>query len=212
MPALPPRNLPFSPPSTTTPTRSSPSTPPPHSSSTKDRRSVSSSSNPIATPSKVRTSDGSGILPRQEETTFHRKLRNILLDHSNGTERWEDLVSSQGAKTIAAIARLSASLDDVLGKRPEEEEKDKVSQFLHLEKSETEGRRLDEMAILLKGLQAERENLVEDMVKVDKAVSKLESLSEAAEGLLVEATRLRGSEFSFEREMWVTWSLDRFGE
>ncbi|UZJ51783.1 hypothetical protein CBS101457_001103 [Exobasidium rhododendri] len=203
MPTLPPRNLPFSPPTNQSPQNATPA-------SSSKRRIASSSSN-VTTPSKERSFDGTGILPRQEETTFHRKMRNLLLDHSRATEKWEDITSCEGAKTIAAIAGLSASLDEVLAKRREkEEEGSDLPSVLHLNKDEVEARRMDEMAMLLKGLQAETENLMEDMLKIGKAVSKLESLSEAAEILLVEATRARGPEFAFEEGLWVTWSMGRF--
>jgi hypothetical protein len=208
MPTLPPRNLPFSPPGTHSSSSSTPNAP---STSAIAKRTASASSNAATTPSKSRSSDGSGVLPRQEETTYHRKLRNILLDHSSATEKWDDVVGSQGAKTIAALASLSASLDDVLSKQSEKGEVSKVD-FLRLNTLEVEARRMDEMAMLLKGLEAEKDNLNEDMLKVNKAVNKLESLSEAAEILLVEATRAKGSEFTFEAGMWVTWSMDRLGE
>lgn len=199
MPILPPRNLPFS------PAGASPHTPP--SKKNEDRLE----SSPSTTPSRKRGSDGSGILPRQEETTFHRKLKSILWDHCNACEKWEDVVSLQGAKHIASIARLSSTLDDLLTRQFKKEDVNDIA-GLYLHKGEEESRRLDEMSTILKGLELERVELQDVMNKVTKVTSKLEGLSDAAEGILIEATRVKGSGFSFEKEMWVTWSMDRFGE
>lgn len=198
MPMLPPRNLPFSP-------NASPHTPP---AKRGDDRASPSPSN-AATPTKKR--DTSGILPRQEETTFHRRLRTLLWDHCRACEKWEDVVSTQAAKTVASISRLSSALDDLLVKRAYKEDDD-IAPILRSSKLEAENKAMDEMAIILKGLEAEKTELEECMSKIVKAASKLEGLSDAAEGLLVEATRAKGSDFTFDQEMWVTWSMDRFGE
>lgn len=204
MPILPPRNLPYSQGGGVRGASSSPHTPP--SKRIDDRLESLSSS-----PSRKRGSDGSGILPRQEETTFHRKLKSILWDHGSACEKWEDVVSLQGAKSIASIATLSATLDTLLARRSRKGGIDDIV-GLYLDKDEAEARRLDEMSTILKGLEMQRVELQEVMSKVTKVASKLEGLSDAAEGLLVEATRVKGSEFSFEKEMWVTWSMDRFSE
>lgn len=121
-------------------------------------------------------------------------------------------MSVQAAKSVASFSRLAASLDDLLVKRPFREDEQNLARILCLSKEETAIRLMDEMAILLKGLEAERLVLQESMNKIVKAASKLEGLSEAAEGLLVEATRAKGSDFTFDQELWVTWSMDRFGE
>lgn len=201
MPTLPPRNLPFSTP---------PRTPP-----AKGETPTASLGGPTkaGTPSKLRAtgSDGSGVLPRQDETTYHRRLRAILWDVRSGCEKWEDVVSLEGAKTVAAIARLSAALDDILARRREDESHN-IAGMLPLPPSMAEAQRLEEMAILLRGLETERQGMADVMAKVLRAKSRLESLTEAAEGLLIDATRAKGAEFTFEREMWVTWSMERFGE
>jgi hypothetical protein len=207
MPILPPRNLPFSPGAASSSAKGSPHTPP----AVRDRPTAGSPSSHVTTPSKAARPIDAGVVPRQEETTFHRRLRTILWDYRSAFEKWEDIVSLQGAKSVASLARLSAALDDILAKRVERKE-DAIHQILYLEDAEIEARRLDEMAILLKGLEAERETLAEVMIKVDKATARLANLGEAAEALLVEATRSRGSDFTFEKEMWVTWSMNRFGE
>jgi hypothetical protein len=199
MPMLPPRNLPFSP-------NASPNTPP---AKRIDTRASPSPSN-AATPTKKR--DASGILPRQEETTFHRRLRILLWDHCRACEKWEDVVSTQAAKTIASISRLSSALDDLLVKRAYKDDDVDLATMLRSSKVEAENKAMDEMAIILKGLEAEKVDLEDCMSKIVKAASKLEGLSDAAEGLLVEATRAKGSDFTFDHEMWVTWSMDRFGE
>lgn len=121
-------------------------------------------------------------------------------------------MSTQAAKCVASISRLSAALDDLLVKRIYKEDDNDIASILHTSKLEADNKVMDEMAVLLKGLEVERVELEECMAKIVKAASKLEGLSEAAEGLLVEATRAKGSDFTFDQEMWATWSMDKFGE
>lgn len=121
-------------------------------------------------------------------------------------------MSVQAAKSVASFSRLAAALDDLLVKRPFKENERNTAGILRLSKQETAIRLMNEMAILLKGLETERVALQDCMNKIVKAASKLEGLSEAAEGLLIEATRAKGSDFAFDQELWLTWSMDRFGE
>lgn len=202
MPILPPRNLPLSPPSGRSP-RSLPSTPP----SSKARGANTPSRG--ATPSK----ESLGTLARQDETTFHRKLRNVLWDHCAACDAWDDLVSINGAKSIAAAARHASSLDEGLKKLTSAHEPmSTIPAPLSLSLSESRAIAMEEIATALHGLQAERSAMNGVLRRLSKPMAKLEALADAAESLLIDTTRSRGEEFVFSKEMWTTWTMEMFGE
>lgn len=229
MPILPPRNLPLSPKSSASgtggktgtpaaqgksgsvPNRASPSTPSPS-------KRVGTAGTP-ASPSPLRGSssiveegsDQYGQLGRQDETTFHRRLRTLLWDHRAAREAWEDLVSMQGAKSVASLARLAAQLDELMANGGKLADRyDALPAMLRLTQAEADARRAEEMATVWTKLQLEKDTLDGVIVKLGKPISRLEALSDAAETLLVDITRTKGDQFAFEQEAWTTWPMARF--
>lgn len=201
MPILPPRNLPFTPPESSS-KRSS------HTPTSADSRVVASSTNTTPTKSRNVADDGTGVLPRQEESTYHRKLRSLLWDFRRAYEKWIDLISLQGAKAIASMARLAASLDEHLAKEAKEVPKDPRS--MEAEATHRRNKRLDEIAEIMEDVRGVRMEIEDVMDKISMASMKFIGLSEAAESLLIDATQAKGSDFTFEKEMWVSWSMDKF--
>ncbi|MCO5613827.1 hypothetical protein L7F22_068105 [Adiantum nelumboides] len=242
MPILPPRNLPLSPPgkpisnksnnnknTTSTPPRKiagigSPSTPSPSkirgneggpSSSPYVHSSLGATAGAdlsISSTSSITTS--SGQLAREEETTFHRRLRNLLWDHRAARDNWDDIVSIQGAKSVASIARLAQRLDELVksdgGQKELPEGYESLPEPLRITKAELQARRADELAKIMKSLKEEQSTMEATLPKISKALTKLQTLSEAAETLLIEATRTKGDMFAFEQEAWLTWPIARF--
>lgn len=243
MPILPPRNMPLSPSGKTdlkksnqnnqrsisTPPRKgggngggnvSPSTPSP--SKRRGHEAVPSSSSFVHSPlassiadlsiSSVHTS--SGHLTREEETTFHRRLRTLLWDHRAARENWDDIVSIQGAKGTAAVCRYAQRLDELV--KVDGDQKELPDEYellpipLRISKAEIQARKADELAKTLKNLKEEQNNLQTIVPKIGKALNKLQTLGDAAETLLIEATRTKGDEFAFEQEAWLTWPIARF--
>lgn len=43
-----------------------------------------------------------GLLPRHEESSHHRQLRSLLLDHRNLREMWEETETYDGLKAVRA--------------------------------------------------------------------------------------------------------------
>ncbi|PWN35294.1 uncharacterized protein FA14DRAFT_189279 [Meira miltonrushii] len=239
MPILPPRNLPLSPPgkpvssknnnknTTSTPPRKivgigSPSTP---SSPSRARGNEAGSSSSPYVHSSLGTaaadlstssisSSTSGQLTREEETTFHRRLRTLLWDHRTARDNWDDIVSIQGAKSVASVARLAQRLDELVKANDDQKELpegyDSLPEPLRITKAELQARRADELAKTLKSLKEEQSTLEAILPKINKALAKLQTLNEAAETLLIEATRTKGDLFAFEQEAWLTWPISRF--
>lgn len=241
MPILPPRNLPLSPPgkpvssknnnnknTTSTPPRkvvgigSNPSTP---SSPSRARgNEINSSSSPYVHSSlgtaaadlstSSISSSISGQLTREEETTFHRRLRTLLWDHRAARDNWDDIVSIQGAKSVASVARLAQRLDELIKTNEDQKELpegyESLPDPLRITKAELQARRADELAKALKNLKEEQSTLEAVLPKINKALTKLQTLNEAAETLLIEATRTKGDMFTFEQEAWLTWPISRF--
>lgn len=227
MAPLPPRNLPIntsgSGPVAPPATPRKPSTP---SASSKahgraSRQSTPSSSSGLAaaapsTPTQVAPSTD-GLVSRADETTFHRRLRQILWDHRAARSVWEDIADEDFARTVSSLASNASAIDEALARL----------------EAATSGSReslrvSDELGALLRTHARLKAQVVHDLeaehgqpqqqqqqtvlARLMKQASKMDALSHAAEKLLLEAIKARGDKFAVVDPLWSTWQMVSFGK
>ncbi|KAF9517511.1 hypothetical protein BS47DRAFT_1290936 [Hydnum rufescens UP504] len=126
------------------------------------------------------------------ETTYHRKLRTTLLEIQSVTMTWNDLVLHDGLRAAKALVDARTELSNALAAFP-------TGQF---PRTHTVGPKVSLMEDKLEEL---------DMVlsKLQRCFTRLVSLVDTIDELLLDAVKIRGTAWSQE-PLWLTWSLDRF--
>ncbi|KAN0064885.1 hypothetical protein ACQY0O_001942 [Thecaphora frezii] len=163
----------------------------------------------------------SPLLPREQETTYHRKLRILLQQYTAQAEAWEEVVTydalkwakqaldawedlesakSLGARSASAAPRArqwkgTTALD---------------SQPLHDPITGPGGLRERRMADALLLIEKAEAGLNDVLARLEKHLAKITQTSDAVAALLPEAAKARGLEFAFSEAMWGTWPLERF--
>ncbi|ORY75391.1 hypothetical protein BCR35DRAFT_353684 [Leucosporidium creatinivorum] len=141
-----------------------------------------------------------GPLPSTSETSYHKRLRSILLDHKKCRKEWNELVIRGClARTRAAIELWSD-----------------IENGLKVVNSKKGGQ---SSAVRAGYLFAQSARLSEQLATINAVVSSLtdlvatmSQLAERAEALTVEAAKTRGTVFAFRDPLWVTWPLARFAD
>ncbi|KAG8931283.1 hypothetical protein FRC02_002957 [Tulasnella sp. 418] len=127
------------------------------------------------------------------ESTYHRKLRSLLIEISSVTKTWNELVIHDGVKAIKGLTDARTELENALSALPPDT----------LPRSRIVTPKLF--------LMDERVEELNDVVtKLKKQFTKLSLLVENVEALLVEACRTKGWKWVSEEPLWTTWPLERF--
>ena len=99
------------------PPRSTPFSPLPGSPSVSSRHVSRGSPTPDAragTPGAGSSAaTGFGLLGRDDETTYHRRLRSLIDDHLTARRTWERCVSDDAARVVAEISTKARALESV---------------------------------------------------------------------------------------------------
>ncbi|KAE8220979.1 hypothetical protein CF319_g5579 [Tilletia indica] len=146
------------------------------------------------------------LLGRNDESTYHRKLRLLLQDHARARNMWLQLVSFDGIK---AARSLSLAWEDVDNARatPVGDSKDQDSDTV---KAEAVYAREKATAVALELAEAAREDLEIILAKIQSQSARLVVFLDQARALLSESVKAKGSEFVVEQPLWGTWTMDRF--
>ncbi|PWN89921.1 hypothetical protein FA10DRAFT_301222 [Acaromyces ingoldii] len=227
MAPLPPRNLPINtsgsgpvaPPATprkpSTPSASSSSKVPGRASRQSTPSSSSSGAAAVATPSTPTqvTATTDGLVSRADETTFHRRLRQILWDHRAARSVWEDIADEDFARTVSSLASNASAIDEALARL----EAATSGSAEHLRMADELGALLRTHARLkaqvMHDLEAEHDQQQQQqtvLARLLKQASKMDALSHAAEKLLLEAIKARGDKFAIVDPLWSTWPMVSF--
>ncbi|GAA6013168.1 hypothetical protein JCM11491_005203 [Sporobolomyces phaffii] len=179
-------------PSPSTPRRTQPSS----SSGTNSPRTAISLSQAQAPDKPVR-----GPLPASAETTYHQRLRGILIDCKKLRRQWNELVIRGLVGRVRAAIELWVDVESTMKQIQELEATNKVTQV---------------KAGYLFAQSAKLSDQLEAVEAVFTSLNEVHSVMlqvvERAEWLVIEAAKTRGTQFAFREPMWVTWPLSRFAD
>ncbi|KAF8321441.1 uncharacterized protein EI90DRAFT_3147087 [Cantharellus anzutake] len=168
-------------------------TPTSPSSSSRGNRQQSSSNPPQSprhgTPQKPQNQSDNNV---PNETTYHRKLRSILLEIKATTITWDEIVLYDGLNAAKGLVDARTELSNALAVYPPETSPKVAIATPRLLIMEEKLRELGEV-----------------ILKLEKCFTKLSNLCENVEELAVEASRLKGMN-SIHEPLWFTWSLNKF--
>ncbi|CEH19199.1 hypothetical protein CBOM_05863 [Ceraceosorus bombacis] len=116
-------------------------------------------------------------LARSQETTWHRRARDLCREHLRTLRAWELVVQEDLAKAVAAVCTSSGSLDDALKLSPS-------SLIKH-----------SSIASALEDLHSDVQDLQHLLPRLSKLSHKLRHTSLSAQRILTEALDARGVEF-----------------
>ncbi|GAA5842850.1 hypothetical protein JCM5353_003714 [Sporobolomyces roseus] len=184
-------------PTSPVPPSPSPSTPRRNpSSSTSSPRAAISLSQAQAPDKPVR-----GPLPASAETTYHQRLRGILVDCKKLRRRWNELVIRGLVGRVRAAIELWVDVESTMKQIQEMKATNKASQV---------------KAGYLFAQSAKLSDQLEAVEAVFTSLTEVHStmlqVVERAEWLVIEAAKTRGTQFAFREPMWVTWPLSRFAD
>ncbi|GAA5989935.1 hypothetical protein JCM5350_004970 [Sporobolomyces pararoseus] len=187
-------------PTSPAPASPSPSTPrrnqPTASSATNSPRTAISLSQAQAPDKPTR-----GPLPASAETTYHQRLRGILVDCKKLRRQWNELVIRGLVGRVRAAIELWVDVESTMKQIQEMKATNKVTQV-------KAGYLFAQSAKLSDQLEAV-EAVFTSLNEVHTAMLQV---VERAEWLVVEAAKTRGTLFAFREPMWVTWPLSRFAD
>ncbi|KDN53420.1 hypothetical protein K437DRAFT_71140 [Tilletiaria anomala UBC 951] len=148
-----------------------------------------------------------GLLGRHEETTFHRQLRSLLLDHKKARSAWEEQVTYEGLEAVAAYTQADEDtdrLDAALGTvekgsaHPEEE---------GLSFRKTQLSKQQQLASVLFDREGALSDLRNTVKSLNTILSRMTTIQAQCHALLLDASSAKGLEFAFEAAMWGTWTM-----
>ncbi|GAA5830152.1 hypothetical protein JCM3766R1_002800 [Sporobolomyces carnicolor] len=142
-----------------------------------------------------------GPLPASAETTYHQRLRGILLDCKKLRRQWNELVIRGLVGRVRAAIELWVDVESTMKQIQEMKATNKVTQV-------KAGYLFAQSAKLSDQLEAV-EAVFTSLNEVHAAMLQM---VERAEWLVVEAAKTRGTLFAFREPMWVTWPLSRFAD
>lgn len=131
---------------------------------------------------------------RLAESTYHRKVRTLLQELRAVTETWDDLVLVDGLKSSKSLVDARTDLDNDLGVLPPGTQ---PTYRVVQPKLELMERRIAELDAVI--------------TKLRKQFQKMTSIIDNMEALLYDAHKTKGWHW-VQEPLWVTWSLERFGE
>ncbi|EPQ30519.1 uncharacterized protein PFL1_02045 [Pseudozyma flocculosa PF-1] len=163
----------------------------------------------------------SPLLPREQETTYHRKLRTLLQQYAAQAEAWEEVVTYDGLKhakqaldaweDLESARNLGASSSSS-GPRPRQWKTAAIANqpAAHDPVTGPGGLKERRMADALLAIERAEVGLADVTTRLDKHLAKIVQTSDAIAALLPDAAKARGLEFAFQEPMWGTWPLERF--
>ncbi|GAA6060141.1 hypothetical protein JCM10212_001438 [Sporobolomyces blumeae] len=143
-----------------------------------------------------------GPLPSSAETTYHQRLRAILVDLKKLRRTWNELVIRGLVGRVRAAIELWVDIESTLKQ---------------LENSKQTNGKPNQVKV---GYLFAQSAKLSDQIEAVEAVftslvethTQMSHLVERAEWLVVEAAKTRGTVFAFREPMWVTWPLSRFAD
>jgi len=152
-----------------------------------------------------------GPTPSHAETSYHKRLRSLLLDHKKLRAEWAQLVLRGLVGRVRATLELWTDIETALA---------------HIEKAASGAgagkgatARTGTNTVRLGYLAAHSARLSEQLGVIADVLGSLEVCLEGmrvvgdrAEGLVVEAATTRGTSFAFRDPLWVSWPLAKFGK
>ncbi|GAA5932748.1 uncharacterized protein JCM15063_002192 [Sporobolomyces koalae] len=142
-----------------------------------------------------------GPLPATAETTYHQRLRAILVDCKKLRRQWNELVIRGLVGRVRAAIELWVDVESTMKQVHEMKATNKSTQV-------KAGYLFAQSAKLSDQLDAV-EAVFTSLSEVHTAMLQV---VERAEWLVVEAAKTRGTLFAFREPMWVTWPLSRFAD
>ncbi|KAK0550132.1 hypothetical protein OC846_003063 [Tilletia horrida] len=146
------------------------------------------------------------LLSRNEETTYHRRLRSLLQDHAKARNAWLQLVSFDGIKAARALSLAWEDVDNARATPTAPKGKGKQTQpdvgALYARDKAT--------ASAVRQAEGAREDLEAIFAKINAQANRLTSLYDQAKALLLETAKAKGFEFVADAPLWGTWTMDRF--
>ncbi|KAG8905967.1 hypothetical protein FRB99_007901 [Tulasnella sp. 403] len=127
------------------------------------------------------------------ETTYHRKLRTLLLDFRTAVKTWNDLVLVDGLKAAKDLTDARTELDNSLAAISGEKQP-----------------RLRLVTPKLAMMESRIEELDNVIAKLRKQFDNMTTLVDSGDMLLIEACKLKGVKWVEEEALWCTWPLERF--
>lgn len=162
-----------------------------------------------------------GPTPASAETSYHKRLRSLLVEHRRLRAEWNQLVMRGLVGRVRASIELWVEIELTLaslrkavartgstaawatagGRAASERGRSKES-LIRAGYLVEQGRKV-----------AEQMAVIQDVVaSLEKCLDGMRAVGANAEALTVEAARVRGIEFAFKTPLWVTWPLARFGQ
>ncbi|WFD31500.1 hypothetical protein MSPP1_002537 [Malassezia sp. CBS 17886] len=140
------------------------------------------------------------LTPRTLESTFHRRLRTLLQDFVREATEWEEAHTLDGirwatdAKTAWEQAAACLQAERAVGGAP------------------WDGAEMRRAALVpvLQQLEIVREELDAMVTLLRRYAAKMDSISDAARALLVEAASGGREAGVFQQPMWGTWTMEQF--
>ncbi|VDC07117.1 unnamed protein product [Peniophora sp. CBMAI 1063] len=127
------------------------------------------------------------------ETTYHRKLRSMLLEMRTCCRTWEDLIDHDGFRAIQRLVDARTDLDNQLAQVPGG----------GLPRSRIVGPKLASMEERIRELDTV-------IAKLRKQFAKMNSIVDSLEALLSDAHKTKGWAWVSQEPLWTTWTLEKF--
>ncbi|KAK2467052.1 hypothetical protein APHAL10511_001310 [Amanita phalloides] len=128
------------------------------------------------------------------ESTFHRKLKNYLLELRAIADAWDDLVLIDGLKAAKGLVDTRTELENALSAIPNRRPRTRVVG--------------PKLALIEKHI-SELDVVVRKLVQ-QKLFRRMNTVMDNMEVLLIEAQKAKGWQWVEEEPMWLTWSLAKF--
>ncbi|GAA6006334.1 hypothetical protein JCM10207_000608 [Rhodosporidiobolus poonsookiae] len=138
-----------------------------------------------------------GPVGLDQETAYHQRLRQLLLEHKKARAQWSQLV------VRGLVGRVRGAMDiwtDVEIALKAIEKHSPSAGAIRAGYLFAQSARLSEQVAAVEGVFA----------NLQEIAAAFSSISDRAEWLLLEASRTRGVPFAFQQPLWVTWPLSRF--
>lgn len=163
--------------------------------SSPSRLALNHTGNPAAPEKPTR-----GPLPPSAETTYHQRLRQILVDHRKARRAWIELVIRGLIGRTRAVLELWVDVE--LALKAIDKQKTVTSSNVRAGYLFAQSAKLSEQIAAVEAVFSNLEDIVANM----------QSTCERVEYLVIEAAKTRGTVFAFREAMWVTWPLARFAD
>ncbi|GAA6006413.1 uncharacterized protein JCM10292_002681 [Rhodotorula paludigena] len=141
-----------------------------------------------------------GPTPQSAETTYHTRIRQLLVEHRKLRRQWNELVIRGLVGRTRAVLDLWGDVELVLKTIDKQGGKSTPRQPVRAGYLFAQSAKLSEQIDAVEAVFTSLAELVQTMSQ----------LCERAEFLVVEAAKTRGTQFAFRDPLWVTWPVARF--